>query len=161
MKQRKIEAREEAAHEKSIVQKKIYIGNLHELVDSKPGNLPFQQGNCHKWTFFLQSASGDDLSQFVEKVVVNLHPTFHPKKVTLTEEPYMFSRIGWGVFLLHITVHYHDYLQKEKEDFHHMLSWDNINFTIYELELDKRKFPNYVPEIAAISDDEEDEEMES
>jgi len=136
--------------EKCILKKKIYIGNLHELVDARGGN-------WHKWTFFLQSAGGDDLDSYVEKVVVNLHPTFHPKIVTMTKEPYTFSRIGWGVFVLHITIHYHPFLKKEREDFHHMLSWDNVNFTIYELEFDKRMLPSYVAEIDSFSDSDEDE----
>jgi hypothetical protein len=46
----------------------------------------------------VEDAEGNDpdtgkLSDYVSKIVVDLHPTFHPNKIVLTEEPYAFTRV--------------------------------------------------------------------
>lgn len=35
------------------------------------------------------------LQKFVEKVEVDLHPTFRPHKIVLEQAPFSVTRIGW------------------------------------------------------------------
>jgi transcription initiation factor IIF auxiliary subunit len=50
-----------------------------------------------KGCFYIRDPAGKPLD-WIEKVVVDLHPTFNPPKVTLTKEPFEVNRIGWGTF---------------------------------------------------------------
>jgi hypothetical protein len=150
-KQRKKEEQEEKLVEENTLHIKISIGNLHQ-------SIPSQGQNSHKWTFFLLPHDGViDLKKYIRDVTVVLHPTFNPSRVVLSEEPFMFSRIGWGVFVLRIFVRYHAHLQKPNDEFTHALSFQsNGSSTSYELEFDKSK----IPADEANEEDEENEENE-
>jgi len=78
----------------------IYVGNLHD-----------KTGDDHRWTFFISRKKGDsskeacDLSDFVDRVVIDLHPTFDPPQVVLSgSSPIRLTRVGWGTFVVHATV---------------------------------------------------------
>jgi len=136
-KQREKEGQEERLAEQLVLRVKISIGNLHQDVPSVTG------GNNHKWTFFLLSHEGEDLTKYIKHVVVHLHPTFNPSKVVMSEEPFMFTRTGWGVFAMRVEVHYHAHFEKRPDEFTHILSFrQNGNATTYELAFDRRKFPD-------------------
>jgi len=134
--ERKKEEQEENLIEAMTLRVKISVGNLHQLV-------PSQGQNSHKWTFFiLQNDSIVDLKKYIKTVTVFLHPTFHPNKVVLSEEPFMFSRVGWGVFVLRVVVKFHEFLAKPSQEFEHMLSFQaNGASSSYELEFDRSKIP--------------------
>lgn len=132
--QREKEGMEERDQELNLLQVQISLGNLHQHVPSASG------GNSNKWTFFLMSREGEDLTKYIKCVVVYLHPTFHPSKITMTEEPFMFSRLGWGVFVLRVVVQYHAHLEKPDDEFHHMLSFQhNGSATSHDLEFDRKR----------------------
>jgi len=151
-KDRKREEREEMRLEGMMVKKRIIYGNGHELVSSRTDS------NVHKWTFILDSVDqNEDLSTFVKKVVVHLHPTFTPSVIVLQQPPFSFSRLGWGVFMLRIEVHFHEFLEKPAEQLHHMLSFRSQgSFSTFEVKIDKRKLPGYVQEIDDNDDDDND-----
>jgi hypothetical protein len=46
------------------------------------------------------------ISKFIEKVVYELHPTFFPPTVTVTEPPYEVARLGWGYFSITVNIHW-------------------------------------------------------
>jgi len=138
---RKKEEQEEKLIEEMTLHVQISVGNLHQAV-------PTQGQNSHKWTFFLLPHDGIvDLKKYIKDVTVHLHPTFNPSKIVLSEEPFMFSRVGWGVFALRVVVRYHEYLEKPPQEFQHMLSFQTNGSSIsHELEFDKRKFPEAAAE---------------
>lgn len=79
----------------------VFVGNLHE-----------RKGDDHHWTFFI-SRSADVtkescmLSDFVDKVVVDLHPTFDPPQVVIPgSSPILLKRSGWGTFAINATIHF-------------------------------------------------------
>ena len=39
-----------------------------------------------------------EVDRFIESVTIQLHPTFSPSTVTLTESPFQVRRVGWGTF---------------------------------------------------------------
>jgi hypothetical protein len=88
------EDKEEAEDEKNKVYKRIAIGNLHKLIPGEPGT------NVHKWTFFVKEANNQpehalpvEMKDYIEKIVVDLHPTFTPPTLVLTEPPFQFARV--------------------------------------------------------------------
>jgi len=73
----------------------LVLGNTHHLVGPQPGTQ-----NRHLWSFYLK-ASGD---QIIEEVVVDLHPTFNPQVMTLKQDPFRVTRLGWGYFVIDVKV---------------------------------------------------------
>jgi hypothetical protein len=107
--------------------KKLIIGNTHELVTSS-------SQNRHKWKFFCTVLDMDEklgvsppsvpTSYYIQKVEVFLHPTFNPNRLVLSEQPFEFARIGWGIFQLKGTVHFQAHFNMRPITFEHMLSFD-------------------------------------
>ena len=52
----------------------------------------------------MEFEDSSQISEFVEKVVVSLHPTFHNPVVTFTKPPFEITRIGWGVFEIPVKI---------------------------------------------------------
>ena len=52
-----------------------------------------------------------------------MHPTFRNNLIVMKNPPYLFARIGWGVFLIPIKIYWKDYLQLEQSEFSHFLSF--------------------------------------
>ncbi|KAJ7757571.1 hypothetical protein B0H16DRAFT_1537093 [Mycena metata] len=92
----------------------LLLGNTHHLVGPQPGTR-----NRHLWSFYLK-ASG---AQIIEEVVVDLHPTFNPQVITLKQDPFRVTRLGWGYFVILIKV-------KLKAGF----IWQKTNRSALELE---------------------------
>jgi hypothetical protein len=105
--------------------KKLIIGNTHELVQSA-------SHNRHKWRFFCTVLNLDERlgaapaipgSFYIQKVEVFLHPTFQPNRVVLTEQPFEFTRIGWGEFTIKGVVHFQPKFNMPPMVFEHLLSF--------------------------------------
>ncbi|CAI6339555.1 unnamed protein product [Periconia digitata] len=75
----------------------IVLGNTHRLVEPQPD---YGLGNKHIWSFYLR-ASGEEI---IQEVKVHLHPTFVPSELRLTSSPYRVTRIGWGIFMIRVTI---------------------------------------------------------
>jgi len=118
MQEREKEENEEKEDEMHKVCKKIYVGNRHEFIQT-------DTDNHHKWTFFVDNADSEneDISEYVEKIVINLHPTFHPSTITLTKKPYQVARYGWGTFTILAKIYFKDFLKKPPVSFSHYLSF--------------------------------------
>ncbi|GIM06571.1 hypothetical protein Vretimale_10790, partial [Volvox reticuliferus] len=90
------------------VSKKLYIGNLHSMVQVDQGPLGNEgiNRNRHCWTFFIRMDNELQDREFIERVVVHLHRTFNPPVVVLTEPPFLVRRVGWGIFVVRAEVHF-------------------------------------------------------
>jgi hypothetical protein len=92
----------------------LVVGNSHNDL----GNTRYETSrgrsarmqHRHEWEFYVrlvgnnnnedgnQSGSEVEINRFIESVTVQLHPTFSPSTVTLTEAPFQVRRVGWGTF---------------------------------------------------------------
>jgi NAD-dependent SIR2 family protein deacetylase len=79
----------------------LEVGNTHEAV-------PMDKGNAHRWTMFVKLPEGrddaSDLAELVDHVTYDLHPTFSPAQVRVTQAPFSVTRTGWGTFNVGVTV---------------------------------------------------------
>ncbi len=70
----------------------ILIGNKHRLERGME-----EEDECrHDWTFFVRTSR----PELVKEVRINLHPTFRPPRLTLTNPPFEVRRLGWGYFTI-------------------------------------------------------------
>lgn len=88
------------------VQVKIELG--HRATVKK---IPSPEGFTHDWTVYVRGPENCNISYFIEKVVFNLHGSFHNPKRVLTEPPYAVQEQGYAGFELPIDIHF-----KNKED---------------------------------------------
>ncbi|EFN57374.1 hypothetical protein CHLNCDRAFT_142764 [Chlorella variabilis] len=100
--QRGCEIAEERARlaPRRLEHKRVFIGNDHALVPPRAGS-----GNQHDWTFFVRMESLEEEREFIEQVVVHLHPTFRPSTLVLSEPGnFRVRRLGWGFFVVHAEI---------------------------------------------------------
>ncbi|KAL6606589.1 hypothetical protein ACP70R_042242 [Stipagrostis hirtigluma subsp. patula] len=77
--------------------------------------------NSHKWTVYVRSATNEDLSVIVRRVVFQLHPSFQNPTRIVEEPPFELSESGWGEFEIAITLQFHnDLCDKRLELFHQL-----------------------------------------
>ncbi|KAL7745960.1 hypothetical protein RI367_008549 [Sorochytrium milnesiophthora] len=79
----------------------LYIGNTHTYVFE---HMLTRKPNVHLWTFFVHMEDAEEEQRLIDRVVVNLHPTFDPRSVTLTQPPFEVRRLGWGYFLINVQI---------------------------------------------------------
>jgi len=81
----------------------------------------------------------DNIGEFVEKIEVNLHPTFQPSKLTFLKPPFEIVRTGWGTFEINFTVYFTEQTKKRPVDLSWYLSFkDGGRQRTFDLEFDKR-----------------------
>lgn len=95
----------------------LQYGNRHSLVNVG--------SNGHNWTAFV-SLNDDrlDISNYVERVVFQLHPTFKNPTREVTSAPFKLACLGWGTFEIGITVFWKPWLEKEPTVLAHDLSFE-------------------------------------
>jgi len=64
--------------------------------------------HTHKWSVYVRSGDGQDLSKIFKKVVFKLHESFHKPTRTISVPPYEVSESGWGEFEIQATIHLMD-----------------------------------------------------
>lgn len=108
---------------KPTLNKKIEIGNEHtELTGAPQTSLPVRgQTAQHKWKMFVR---GENLDDIIEKVIFELHPTFQPPKVTLTQSPFEVERVGWGYFDVTVKIYFKPEAKKTPCEFVHTLCFE-------------------------------------
>lgn len=95
--------------------KKPIVGRVNGVDITIPivyGSIAFWLGkkaveSTHKWTTYVRSASNEDLSVIIKKVVFQLHPSFEKPTRTIEAAPFELSESGWGEFEIGITIHFH------------------------------------------------------
>lgn len=111
------------------IRKKIYIGNLHALMNNR------NDQNIHKWTFFVRMDDQDKIDNYIESVEVKLHPTFKPSRLLLNSPPFELTRYGWGYFTIGVKIMFKEYLNKPPFITSHTLSFDG-NGDMSSVEMD-------------------------
>jgi hypothetical protein len=121
-----------------IINESVFIGNTHVLKGTGR-----EDGNIHQWTFFIRMDNEQKTRKYIDKVVIELHPTFHPSKITLTEPPYAVRRLGWGVFVIRAQIFWKAQYHKSPEKYTWMLTFrDDGDFTSHDIQFVTRKSPN-------------------
>ena len=82
----------------------ISYGTVSVWQGKKAGALPGTE-SMHRWTAYVRSADGHDLSHAVERVIFTLHPTFAQPRRELTAPPFAITEMGWGAFDIGIAIH--------------------------------------------------------
>ncbi|CAN4122485.1 unnamed protein product [Withania somnifera] len=111
-------------------EKKSVGKKLKELEVGVPivyGNVAFWLGKkasefqSHKWTLYVRSATNEDLSVVVKRVVFQLHSSFNNPTRVVDNPPFELSESGWGEFEIVITLHFHtDVCDKPLHLYHHL-----------------------------------------
>eukprot|EP01080_Neovahlkampfia_damariscottae_P007045 gene7045-11208_t len=110
---------------------KLIIGNFHQYKNS-------ETSNCHHWKFFVRQESLEE--NIIEQVIVKLHPTFMPNEITLKNEPFEISRLGWGTFNIQAIILFKSKFKKQPVRLNHYLSFDgNGDFSEFDVDLEEIK----------------------
>uniref|UniRef100_A0A7S1Z287 YEATS domain-containing protein n=1 Tax=Ditylum brightwellii TaxID=49249 RepID=A0A7S1Z287_9STRA len=64
--------------------------------------------HTHRWTLYVRSPNGEDLSTGISKVVFQLHPSFPQPVRELTAPPFEVTEKGWGEFEATIRIVWRD-----------------------------------------------------
>lgn len=75
----------------------------------------------HKWTVYLRSPTGEDLSHVIKKVTFVLHESFTNPKRDVEFPPYELTEVGWGEFDIVVTVHFREDVQEGPLELYHRL----------------------------------------
>jgi transcription initiation factor IIF auxiliary subunit len=80
-------------------QLEVVVGNRAEPI---PGDI-----NRCKWTLYVMlPGRRSQISQLIDHVDYELHPTFNPRTVSCHAPRFELSRIGWGTFPITCTIHW-------------------------------------------------------
>ena len=71
--------------------------------------------------------AGDDLltKRFIKEVKYVLHPTYKVNKITITEPPFLLSRVAYGSFNIEVTVVFQAWTKQKPVSLNHMLIFEN------------------------------------
>ncbi|KAF6160581.1 hypothetical protein GIB67_019521 [Kingdonia uniflora] len=112
------------------IEKKISNKRLKDVEISLPivkGTISFWLGkkaseyHSHKWTVYVRSATNEDLSVVVKRVIFQLHPSFSNPTRVVESPPFELSESGWGEFEIAISLFFHsDVSDKQLDLYHHL-----------------------------------------
>ena len=103
--------------EKDLIKIFLEYGNTHSSIET-------DHQNKHKWVFFIRTNNEEyPLKDLVDKVTIELHPSFNRSLVQL-KHPFKFAARGWGVFEIPITVVWKEWTKLPPTNLSHMLSFD-------------------------------------
>ena len=77
--------------------------------------------HSHRWTVYLRSPTGEDLSHLLSKVVFTLHQSFAQPTRTVTQPPFEVTETGWGEFDIGITLHLSEDAREPGVELQHLL----------------------------------------
>ncbi|XP_060804594.1 protein ENL-like [Amyelois transitella] len=83
------------------------------------------EGFTHDWEIFVRGQEGADISHFVEKVVFNLHSSFHKPKRVVKQPPFSLKESGYGGFVIPIDIFLKNKQTPKKISFMYDLTLDN------------------------------------
>ncbi|GMM30220.1 YEATS domain-containing protein [Martiniozyma asiatica (nom. inval.)] len=93
------------------IAKPILLGNTaykFSPTNPRPPNSPPE--HTHSWTIFIRDPTGNDLSQYIKRVVFKLHDTYPNSTRSIESPPFQVSETGWGEFEVIVRI----YLEGEK-----------------------------------------------
>lgn len=77
--------------------------------------------HSHKWTLYVRSVNGEDMTHLLSKVVFQLHPSFDNPMREYTHPPYELTETGWGEFEIAVLLHFTDDAFEEPVELYHKL----------------------------------------
>lgn len=112
--------------------KKLIVGNTHEDVVNPTDNY------IHKWKFYVKFEDNSvDIGSIIDKVIVELHPTFPDPIIEISKAPFEIEKKGWGVFVIKATIYFKANQHKPDMTVDHYLSFDNDGkFSTYDITID-------------------------
>ncbi|KAL0486681.1 YEATS family protein [Acrasis kona] len=117
-----------------VEHKDVFIGNAHSV---RPRN----GEDWHEWRLFVRMRDEDNIEDYIDKVVVKLHPTFTPSTVVLSDPPFEMKRLGWGVFNIKVTLHFKQEYNKKNLHTSHYLCFDGDgDFATHSIEFVRKTF---------------------
>ena len=78
--------------------------------------------NKHRWKLYIRCPA-IPIEKLLQKVQIDLHPTFNPPRFDLTKAPFEFERLGGGVFEIGIKLFFKPALIRQEVELSHMLSF--------------------------------------
>lgn len=90
------------------ISKPILYGNVatkFSHVNPMPPTAP--KDHTHSWTVFVKDPTGNDLTQYIKKVVFKLHDTYPNPTRTIESPPFEVTETGWGEFEIVIKIFFH------------------------------------------------------
>jgi YEATS domain-containing protein 1/3 len=95
---------------------------------------PSKEGFTHDWELFVRGVNeGNDIGNFVEKVVFNLHDSFPKPKRVFKEPPYVVKEAGYAGFLLTIDIYLKNRDEPKKVTFEYDLDLQPYKVQVNEL----------------------------
>eukprot|EP00211_Chloroparvula_japonica_P016401 CAMPEP_0119137022 /NCGR_PEP_ID=MMETSP1310-20130426/22702_1 /TAXON_ID=464262 /ORGANISM="Genus nov. species nov., Strain RCC2339" /LENGTH=190 /DNA_ID=CAMNT_0007128073 /DNA_START=1 /DNA_END=573 /DNA_ORIENTATION=+ len=77
--------------------------------------------NSHRWTVYVRSAAGEDVSHILSKVTFGLHHSFLQPSREVVQPPYEVSETGWGEFDISIQLQFAEDAHEESIELSHSL----------------------------------------
>jgi transcription initiation factor IIF auxiliary subunit len=104
---------------------KLVIGNNYEKVTNPKTRSADGKHICsHRWAIFLSIDNDASLTKrFIKEVKYVLHPTYKVNKYTLTEAPFLLSRVAYGSFNVEVTVVFQQWTKQKPLKLNHMLEF--------------------------------------
>ncbi|KAJ4462389.1 putative yeats family protein [Paratrimastix pyriformis] len=84
-----------------IIPKVIAYGNSSLYLGKRA-----PKDKTHRWTIYVRSPYGEELSEWISKVVFELHESFSNHMREVTKAPYELTEVGWGEFEIRIHIHF-------------------------------------------------------
>ncbi|PSC73245.1 transcription initiation factor TFIID subunit 14b [Micractinium conductrix] len=75
----------------------------------------------HKWTVYMRSPTGEDLSHVLKKVTFVLHESFQNPKRDVEVPPYELTEVGWGEFDIIVVLHFKEDVREAPLELYHRL----------------------------------------
>ena len=75
-----------------VVEKELIFGHTARRL------LKFTESKTHNWEIFIYSPIGEDLTRWIDHVIIHLHSSFEKPIRYCMSEPYKVSEDGWGEF---------------------------------------------------------------
>ena len=84
------------------------FGNTYEEVENpKRARSNKSEWNYHRWTMFVAFNDDKELtSKYIKSVTYYLVPGFKPRKIKVTNAPFLLSRVGWGYFTVEMDIEF-------------------------------------------------------
>jgi len=135
----------------------LKVGNEHVNINGK--------NNSHLWTLYIRDLDnvieGESILPLIQKVEVQLHPTFRPSKLTLGKAPFEVQRAGWGIFSIEIKVFFKPQLKIPPIETSHLLNFTrNDTFKVHKVKADLRLLEQVPQEVEAGEQGDEIEETD-
>jgi len=96
-----------------ILEKAVVYGSMAWLLPEKNA-----AGHTHAWVVYVRSATNEDMSYFVKKVIITLHSSFETPRRVLEMPPYEVQETGWGEFEIHFKILFHETSEKPVDLYH-------------------------------------------